>query len=57
MLSEAKHLGLSSCYEAEILRLWLRMTLRYGLLCDSARLRDNRSALILAFSQGEKEQF
>ena len=32
MLSNAKHLAFSSCYEVEILRLRLRMTLQHSLL-------------------------
>jgi len=35
MLSEAKHLAFSRCYEDEILRLRLRMTLRHSLLVQN----------------------
>jgi hypothetical protein len=37
MLSRVKHLGFSSCYEAEILRLRLRMTLRYSLVARARK--------------------
>jgi hypothetical protein len=38
-INSAKHLGFSSCYEAEILRLRLKMTLRHSRVAGEERQR------------------
>ena len=45
MLSKAKHLAFSSCYEDEILRLRLRMTLSYSFFCRKKGCRVTHGGL------------
>jgi hypothetical protein len=55
MLSEAKHLVFSSCYEDEILRLPLRMTFRHSLFTEGNWFRPpvNQGAMSIQLQKSQ----